>query len=70
MAFFLSSQSSSVRHLDLSMNNLQDSGVLVLRGGLESRHSKLEALRSAGLCTVSVRFNLCIFISILSHNNM
>ncbi|XP_028266986.1 NACHT, LRR and PYD domains-containing protein 3-like isoform X2 [Parambassis ranga] len=45
VAFFLSSQSSCVRHLDLSMNNLQDSGVLVLRGGLESPHGKLEALR-------------------------
>uniref|UniRef100_A0A672GCZ4 B30.2/SPRY domain-containing protein n=1 Tax=Salarias fasciatus TaxID=181472 RepID=A0A672GCZ4_SALFA len=48
----LSSQSSSLTHLDLSNNDLKNSGVKLLSRGLESPHCKLEALSLSG-CLVS-----------------
>ncbi|XP_028330313.1 NLR family CARD domain-containing protein 3-like, partial [Gouania willdenowi] len=48
----LSSQSSSVKHLDLSNNHLQDSGVKLLCEGLKSPHCILDSLSLSG-CVIT-----------------
>uniref|UniRef100_A0A672GYX0 NACHT domain-containing protein n=1 Tax=Salarias fasciatus TaxID=181472 RepID=A0A672GYX0_SALFA len=54
----LSSQSSSLTHLDLSNNDLKDSGVKLISAGLESPHCKLEALRSGSSCCFII--HICV----------
>ncbi|XP_039542882.1 NLR family CARD domain-containing protein 3-like isoform X2 [Pimephales promelas] len=66
LSSFLQSSNSSLRELDMSNNDLQDSGVKLLSDGLRSSHCQLNILGLSG-CMVTER-GCCFLASALSSN--
>lgn len=57
LALVLSTQTSSIKDLDLSDNNIQDSGLMLLSDGLNSPHCQVEVVRSVFLNKYQIKYN-------------